>query len=376
LPSIGAHALPFLNFDFLRPVRFSAVYFPAWFVNGEVEANVTYKGIQGKETAWFENTYIPGSDMAVLSAAPLKCPIFKGIETVPFTKFLLHQHGEPVQCIPFSTLPFSVLDVAASHPPSRSITINEDLSIDPSSVKLNMISAYPVLLPLYLAQYEIQDGQGNKLFTFILQAHTLPGSVMCENISNINETSKKAIDIFSEFVGRESAEEVYTFSPVTPRVSIPDISIPPPGRITNSIKEWLEELLSSSSNIETLAESSLGVMEKGDEDLRIRELTTEEIESMEKYTELTMSIMFFKRFLKSFPDRPTFEIHLQNPQTLELGKGQMPKRVVGKQLERLEAQRAEFAPHWWSEWLALNRPELKKSRDEDAAGTPKDKAAD
>ena len=91
-------------------------------------------------------TFYLGSDMAVLSAAPLKCPIFKGIETVPFTKFLLHQHGEPVQCIPFSTLPFSVLDVAASHPPSRSITINEDLSIDPSSVKLNMVEKSTVYL--------------------------------------------------------------------------------------------------------------------------------------------------------------------------------------------------------------------------------------
>ena len=46
LPSFGAHYLPFLNFDFVRPVRFSAVYFPAWFVNGEVEANITYKGAQ------------------------------------------------------------------------------------------------------------------------------------------------------------------------------------------------------------------------------------------------------------------------------------------------------------------------------------------
>ena len=43
--SLGA-LVPFLNIDFLRPTRFSAVYFPAWFVTGEVEANVTYKGIQ------------------------------------------------------------------------------------------------------------------------------------------------------------------------------------------------------------------------------------------------------------------------------------------------------------------------------------------
>ena len=44
--SIGVFSLSFLNFDFLRPTRFSAVYFPAWIVNGEVEASVTYKGFQ------------------------------------------------------------------------------------------------------------------------------------------------------------------------------------------------------------------------------------------------------------------------------------------------------------------------------------------
>ena len=80
-----------------------------------------------------------GSDMTVLSAAPLRCPFFKHIETVPFTKTLLHQHEEPVQCIPFSTSPFSILDIASSHPPSYSIMINEDLSINPSSVKTNLV---------------------------------------------------------------------------------------------------------------------------------------------------------------------------------------------------------------------------------------------
>ena len=78
-----------------------------------------------------------GSHLAVLSTAAHGISIRK--ETVPFTPLLLHQHGEPVQCIPFSTSPFSVLDTAASHLPSRSITISEDLSIDPSSVKPNLV---------------------------------------------------------------------------------------------------------------------------------------------------------------------------------------------------------------------------------------------
>lgn len=134
--------------------------------------------------------------MAVLSTAPLTISSLIEKETVPFTTRLLHQHGEPVQCIPFSTSPFSVLDIAASHPPSHSIMINEDLSIDPSSVKPKLvkknltlfadsfihslqISAYPVLLPLYLAQYELGDEQNSgNMFTFLLKAYEFPPSAV------------------------------------------------------------------------------------------------------------------------------------------------------------------------------------------------------
>ena len=52
-PSLGAFTLPFLNFDFLRPVRFSAVYFPAWFVTGEVEASFTYKDEQVRSITFY-----------------------------------------------------------------------------------------------------------------------------------------------------------------------------------------------------------------------------------------------------------------------------------------------------------------------------------
>ena len=45
-PSFLKFIMPFLNINFLRPTRFSAVYFPAWFVNGEVEARITYENFQ------------------------------------------------------------------------------------------------------------------------------------------------------------------------------------------------------------------------------------------------------------------------------------------------------------------------------------------
>lgn len=222
--------------------------------------------------------------------------------------------------------------------------------------------------------------------------------------------------MFSEFVGHEYSDEIYTFPPVTPRVSIPDVSMSPRGNVSNSVKEWLDDLLSSSKNIEQLAESSLSEIVKGDGESRIREMNAEEREAMENYTELTVSIMFCKRFLKvsyesklffvSFlffyllnviayslfhvyyftfllpvllapqtltgqDEGPIDKIHLQNQ--LTKGSNEIPQKVIGH-LEQLEVQRAEVAPKWWLEWLSLNRPESEvKSGDETTQAPPKDK---
>ena len=80
------------------------------------------------------------------------------------------------------------------------------------------------------------------------------------------------------------------------RVSMPRISINKK-TVKNSISEWLEELLSSSKNIEILAKNSLGVIEKGDVDLRMREMTEEEKISMSHYATLTKKILHAKGIL-------------------------------------------------------------------------------
>ena len=56
------------------------------------------------------------------------------------------------------------------------------------------------------------------------------------------------------------------------------------------------------------------------------------------------------------------------------------RKLAEEHIKSLEAERAQFAPKWWSEWLALNQPESEntKSHGEDenvADGTrplPKD----
>ena len=119
---------------------------------------------------------------------------------------------------------------------------------------------------------------------------------MSENLSKIDEIPRRVIEMTSELIGHESSGEVNSFLPEWPRVSIRDISMPNRKTAEKLVTEWLEDLLSSSANIEKLAESSLGVIGNGDEDLRIREMTSEEGASLKKYMEITQMIMHMKRF--------------------------------------------------------------------------------
>lgn len=121
---------------------------------------------------------------------------------------------------------------------------------------------------------------------------------MSENLSKIDIRNRESVKVFDDFcAGHNSSGEVYSFLPPHPQVSISFISLPHRKVITNNMNEWLEGLLSSSRNIEILAESSLDVIEKGDEDLRMREMTSEEGASLRKYTNFTERIMIFKRAL-------------------------------------------------------------------------------
>lgn len=117
---------------------------------------------------------------------------------------------------------------------------------------------------------------------------------MCESLSKVDSVTRSAFSMFNESVGHESSGEVHTIYSEDPRVSIPDSSMPL--NISPAISEWLEELLCSSKNIEVLANSSLGVIGKGDEDLRMREMASEGT-SLEDYRKSTRLVMLRKNLL-------------------------------------------------------------------------------
>lgn len=98
-----------------------------------------------RQTKKYEGSHVP-----TLSAAPLWCLDFelcmpsafstddRSVGPQLFDASMLRQYGEEVQCIPFTTSPFAVLDIARNLSWTNAI-IDENLKFSPSSVKANLV---------------------------------------------------------------------------------------------------------------------------------------------------------------------------------------------------------------------------------------------
>ncbi|KAF8910642.1 hypothetical protein CPB84DRAFT_1958477 [Gymnopilus junonius] len=367
--------------DYCRPVRISAVYFPAWIINAEVEANATYEKTQQNAVTVFRNTCvvplnsagvvylnsyleamfqaaITGTNLPVLSAAPLWSRELDYVEPEPFTESLLYQHGEEVQCIPFTVSPFTLLDIPASSTDS-SWSIAQFLQIKPSSIKPTLFSASPVLLPVYLAQYELKKSNGSEdardTVTLFIQAHANNGAIMTERLPDAELDSSPAATAFKmvndlgitkEF---DLDAEVLDLSIISSsRVRVDSTSLRPIRDSTTAIADWLESFLGTYHYIEALA--SMGQLES-DDDPRIRELTAEDSKALDKYFAVTSEITMVRRIMDAMSEVS------ENTKVLQFGDG-MPKLESTEQasstlrtkLTELEAKRAELKPRWWIEW--------------------------
>ncbi|KAF8149983.1 hypothetical protein B0H34DRAFT_731983 [Crassisporium funariophilum] len=354
--------LPALGLNILRPIKFAPVYFPAWIINAEVEASATYKESQQNVTIQFENTYIPGSHIASLSVASLWQGAMEDIQTVPFTDSLLTQYGEEVQCIPFTTSPLA-LDAVAASSSYRAATVNQELKFSPGSVKATMFSAYPLLIPLYLAQYEIRSMEGPaKTMTFFVEAHKETGLIMSNSFRHLPEANRQGFEAVFRFMGRDiDWQEMQHYFPIESRVTVSGISLSPVKDTGKAVQTWLDGALSSQDNIEKLA--SLSTIDS-DDDSRIREMNAEEKNAIDAYAELTSEIMMVKRIIEAMSTAETAA------NVIVIGAGNIPKfeaaghalETLKEKLQELEAKRIELKPSWWLEWeLSSSHPKDSKA---------------
>ncbi|KZT72997.1 hypothetical protein DAEQUDRAFT_808547 [Daedalea quercina L-15889] len=117
-------------------------------------------------TIYTRDRYMPGFVHEPLSRIALKSDMLMASAAVPFSDDLRTQHGQEIKCLPFTHTPFPLLSLCRQMSDTY-WHVGPTFRIKPSTVMATMMAAYPVLVPVYLVEHELQDTAS---FTVILEA--------------------------------------------------------------------------------------------------------------------------------------------------------------------------------------------------------------
>ncbi|KDR76153.1 hypothetical protein GALMADRAFT_462968 [Galerina marginata CBS 339.88] len=177
------------DIKFKRPTLFAAVYFPAWLISGTMFSKAIFDDTKDLTLFFFSKiTYLPGCDLSTMSTPVFWSYELSDIEPVPLTENLLTQHDLRVNCVPFNTSPFSVLDLCSSVS-EDGFSLKPGVKIIPHIV--DDFVAMPVLLPLYVATYADENHDSGDVLTLYIQAHSNDGNIKADQDQLLKFLKKK-----------------------------------------------------------------------------------------------------------------------------------------------------------------------------------------
>ncbi|KAG8680467.1 hypothetical protein FRC09_018211 [Ceratobasidium sp. 395] len=141
----------------IKRTQFKPVYIPTWVIDSVVSFNSRVGETEQGTSLHLRETTLPGIHHHPLA---LWSKIFPDtMETAkPFSK----EHLEPLDgkhdilTLPYTTSPLAIPQ-ALSQLSYRNLEISEDWSVDPKSVEFKMLVAYPLLQPVYLSEFTLED---------------------------------------------------------------------------------------------------------------------------------------------------------------------------------------------------------------------------
>ncbi|KAJ6619715.1 hypothetical protein B0H10DRAFT_2024587 [Mycena sp. CBHHK59/15] len=324
LSSLGARFLPFLGFQPQQPIKIVPVYFPAWLIDAEVEAKVSLSTDRGTEDGVVSTVFLN----SCLSSISLLSRGLASNETVPFSAELETQFDAKITCLPFTTSP-------------------QNLRIIPESISTNLLGAYPVLIPIYLAQYSmhVNPEVDSMSITVLLEAHREKGRIMVENAQDaiqgmLPEATQFLYQNYYELgseVGRIDDYFHYTSrGGVASFANVSSVTISPPINFDpEQLGDWLDGFMRYPTAQKLVAANS-GDSEM--EDPRIRPFTEKEVKQVRHYFTLGQERSKAYNLLDSISKIP--------PDGVASGAF----KEVEKYAASFDARREEALPSWWKEW--------------------------
>ncbi|TEB33383.1 hypothetical protein FA13DRAFT_1730383 [Coprinellus micaceus] len=353
-----ARFIPGFRGNVFQPKRIVPVYFPAWIYDAELQADIDFNDTNRTALFQIQTGYLPGSDFRILSTTPLRdpdtdatltlgqIPKLSSNKTLPWSTGLIHQQGQEVSCLPYSIFPLTGLK-ALSH---ENTEIFPRLHCDLDTVREKFSVFRPLLIPLYLAEYEADALDGEKRScTVFMDAISTSGSVYAyRNPQSFRDEYDTGLDDLAKTGGFQSPHDpdFFSFDSKDSYVGSGAVSISPPRDITAALLVWLHWRLRDANTIERLAKAS--VVEEGDSDSRIREYDPEERAVVQVWMDTGAEVMMTKRILERIQEQiPQVTADPDAPNHLRA-----PIEALEANIKKLEERRVELQPEWWTEYLA------------------------
>jgi hypothetical protein len=367
--SLGARILPNL-FTPIQPAQIVPIYFPAWFIDTELGADITMGEDQRKVSVISNNAYMPGCSFEWVSKRNFRPRSFwDGPLPQPFTPDMAKQHGEEIICLPYTCSPLPVFDRLKSLSYSQA-RINEDLRFNPSSLDIRLLAAHPVLIPFYLSRYECHLTDEISLnLIFLCEAYKPDGSAHLEvDTGSLAAALTKAESAGVEGFGTQlvGALNSYLNDNPKPRIAgahrptrnhhfaaprvLSPLRNPPLG---DQLGSWIEQLIDSPEadlviNNDNLADLS---------DMRVRPFSEEEGKANRKWMLLTQDVAEMTSLADALSGVDSSDSEPKQT-TIIIKNGKIQK---GKDLDissdlrttiaAVLAKKRDTQPGWWRAWL-------------------------
>ncbi|PFH52962.1 hypothetical protein AMATHDRAFT_45869 [Amanita thiersii Skay4041] len=368
LGSLGARYLPGFGFEPLRPTRITPVYFPAWIIDAEVQASVSYGDTQPSLST--------RSHFRVLSTVSFWYEQLQQYQLVPFTPELETQYDSKVLCIPYSISPFSILEIAKNWPHGDA-NVQDGFRISPTSIKPNLVAAYPILIPLYLAQYEFETSRLPRklVLTLFMEGFSEKGRILSERWGpDIASELEELLPIVSPPVAKISSTMVNISRALLDEYPAPvirgmktdfsrilKIATPEGVDFHTPLQEWLDQSLTSGPDVvKLLADLSEGSPALNNEDERVRDIldvggrsdvhmwlsegaklaAAETLVNVMKSSKLAQRVHVVG-LPKSTPAGEVMKTALQS---------------VEKSVKEMAKKKQDTIPSWWKEWEKRTNP--------------------
>lgn len=278
-----------MQFDYLHPQRILPVYFPAWIVDAEVEAKVQYQGVERQAAVQLRNGYLPGSDYKVLSSAPLFPLEMQETTPLPWGEGLLQQHGQQISCIPYNIDPQNGLKALSD----LKFDAYPDLESALSTMKPVLAVYRPVLLPLYLAQYDV-EGRSCTLF---LDATSEVGNVyIYRPPKDEDDEWATVIERTNQFMELESpSSQLWCTGVANEWVDVATVSLPPHRDISKAMEKWVQWKM---SDPETASQLAALTTDASDSHSSVREFDVEDRDQLEEWMNVGVELMLVQRILE------------------------------------------------------------------------------